>query len=281
MYSPPKVRLEDLKSLERTRQTIRKYSLHTVCEESLCPNIWECFSSGHATFMILGKVCTKACKYCHVSTGRPLPPDPSEPLRLMQAVRELRLAYVVLTSVDRDDLPDLGSGHFRRCVDLLKDRLQIKVEALTPDFAGDERALSLMAQSRADVLAHNIEAVERVFRSVRPQGDYKRSLKVLRFYKESSGKPIKSGFMLGFGETMEDILKTMEDLREAGVDILVVGQYLRPSERHFPVLKLYTEEEFERIREHALSLGFKSVLSRPLARSSYRAEWLNSSFTKP
>jgi len=261
--------------LFETQQVLRKYSLNTVFEESLCPNIGECFSKGTATFLILGKVCTRACKYCHVATGKPTAPDPSEPIRLYYAIKELRLRYVVITSVDRDDLPDYGSGHFRRCVEFLKSRDKgLKVEVLTPDFQGSERALENLVISYPDVLAHNIETVERLFPKVRPQGDYKRSLHVLEFYSKSQVAPVKSGLMLGLGERWEDVIKTMEDLKEVGVSILVIGQYLSPSPKHYPVAKIYSKEEFDRLKDVALSLGFERVLCEPLARSSYHAHEL-------
>ena len=262
--------------VEETKAVLRRYSLNTVCEESLCPNMGECFSSRRATFMILGKVCTRACKYCNTSTGRPLPPDPSEPVRLLHAIKALKIEYAVLTSVDRDDLPDYGSGHFRKCIDFIKDRTEVKVEALTPDFMGSERALERIIKSRVDLLAHNIETVERLFPVVRPKGDYRRSLKVLRYYNENSQVPVKSGLMVGLGESMDEIKKTVEDLRSVGVSILVVGQYLAPTVKHHPVVKVYAQEEFLMIEEFALSLGFKKVLSKPLARSSYHAEELSS-----
>jgi lipoic acid synthetase len=261
--------------VERTKGILRKYSLNTVCEESICPNLGECFSSGTATFLILGKVCTKACKYCHVATGKPQPLDPSEPIRLCYAVRELGLKYVVITSVDRDDLPDYGSGHFKRCVEFLKSKIEgVKVEVLTPDFKGSPYALGLVVSSGPDVLSHNIETVERLFRVVRPQGDYRRSLEVLSFYASSGIATVKSGLMLGLGESWDEIMKTLDDLLKAGVSTLIVGQYLSPSERHYPVVRLYSYEEFERIREKALEMGFKMVLSKPLARSSYHAHEL-------
>ncbi len=259
----------------KTLRIVKKYSLNTVCEESLCPNMGECFSKGTATFLILGSFCTRACKYCHVSTGKPKPPDSSEPVRLYYAVKELGLKHVVITSVDRDDLPDYGAGHFKRCIEFLKSRSKsLRVEVLTPDFHGSEKALEQIVEAKPDVLSHNIETVEGVFREVRPQGDYRRSLKVLKFYSESGVSPVKSGIMLGFGESWEDILRTIEDLRKVGVSILVIGQYLRPSSRHYPVKKLYSEEEFRKLEEIALHMGFERVLSKPLARSSYHAEEL-------
>ncbi len=267
------VRAPQLDLVGETLKVIKRYSLNTVCEESLCPNMGECFSKKTATFLILGKVCTRACKYCHVSSGKPQPPDPSEPLRLYHAVRELKLKHVVITSVDRDDLPDFGSGHFKRCVEFLKSRdKSLKVEVLTPDFQGSEKALEQIVKAEPHVLSHNIETVERVFKEVRPQGDYRRSLKVLKFYSEAKVSPVKSAIMLGLGESWEEIIKTMEDLRSVGVSLLVIGQYLRPSSRHYPVKRLYHEEDFKRLEEMAFEMGFKNVLSKPLARSSYHAE---------
>ncbi|RMH00322.1 MAG: lipoyl synthase [Aquificota bacterium] len=258
-----------------TKAVLRKYSLNTVCEESLCPNIGECFSQGHATFLILGKVCTRACKYCHVATGKPKPPDPSEPFRLYLAVKELALSYVVITSVDRDDLEDYGAGHYARCVEFLKSRIEnIKVEVLTPDFNAHPLALERVIKAKPDVLAHNIETVEGLFKRVRPQGDYKRSLEVLRFYSKEGSVPVKSGIMVGLGETKEELKKTFEDLLKAGVSYLVIGQYLSPGKGYYPVQKYYTKEEFDELKEIALSMGFKRVLSEPLARSSYHAQKL-------
>ncbi len=174
----------------KTLRIVKKYSLNTVCEESLCPNMGECFSKGTATFLILGNVCTRACKYCHVSTGKPKQPDPSEAVRLYYAVKELGLKHVVITSVDRDDLPDYGAEHFKRCVEFLKSRdSNLRIEVLTPDFQGSERFLEKVVNSKPNILSHNIETVERVFKEVRPQGDYRRSLKVLRFYSESKVAP--------------------------------------------------------------------------------------------
>ncbi len=267
------VKAPQVELIGKTLRVVKKYSLNTVCEESLCPNVGECFSKGTATFLILGSLCTRACKYCHVFTGKPQPPDPSEHVRLYYAVKELGLKHVVITSVDRDDLPDYGAEHYKRCVEFLKSRdSTLKVEVLTPDFQGLETSLEKVVDSRPHILSHNIETVESVFKEVRPQGDYRRSLRVLKFYSESKVAPVKSGIMLGFGEGWEEILKTMEDLKKAGVSILVIGQYLRPSLKHYPVKRLYSEEEFKRLEEVALQMGFERVLSKPLARSSYHAE---------
>ncbi|MCS7171316.1 MAG: lipoyl synthase [Aquificaceae bacterium] len=259
--------------LDKTIKVLRKYSLNTVCEESLCPNMGECFYKGTATFLILGKICTRFCKYCHISKGKPLPPDPSEPIRLYHAVKELRLKHVVITSVDRDDLPDYGALHFRRCVEVLKQRDEtLRVEVLTPDFCGSERSMEEVVASGPHVLSHNIETVESRFPFIRPKGSYRRSLKVLAYYAQSGVAPVKSGIMLGFGESWEEVLKTLEDLRKAGVSLLVIGQYLRPTKGQTPVKNFYSEEDFEKLRWTALRMGFDRVLSKPLARSSYHAE---------
>ncbi|ADO44977.1 lipoic acid synthetase [Hydrogenobacter thermophilus TK-6] len=268
-----KVKAPQNQVIERTLRVIKKYSLNTVCEESLCPNISECFSEGTATFMLMGKVCTRACKYCHVATGRPQKPDASEPHRLYLAVKELALKHTVLTSVDRDDLKDYGSGHFKRCVEYIKFRMpEVTIEVLVPDFRGDVSAMKKLISSSPDIIAHNIETVERLFKQVRPQGDYRRSLNALKYYADNSNRPVKSGIMVGLGESLDEILKTFEDLRRAGVSRLVIGQYLSPSPRHYQVRKYYRPEEFERLRELALSFGFERVLSLPLARSSYHAQ---------
>ncbi len=267
-----KVKAPQGEVINRTLRVIKKYSLNTVCEESLCPNISECFSKGTATFMILGKVCTRACKYCYVSTGKPSKPDPSEAYRLYLAVKELGLDYVVITSVDRDDLLDFGSLHFKRCVETIKTKLpKVKVEVLLPDFQGKREAMERVLSASPDVIAHNIETVERLFKRVRPKGDYRRSMNVLKYYAENSSMPIKSGLMLGLGESKEEVLRTFEDLRKVGVSSLVIGQYLSPSSAHYMTQKHYRPEEFEELRDIALSYGFEKVLSLPLARSSYHA----------
>ena len=247
-------------------------SLHTVCIEAKCPNIGECACAGHAAFLILGDVCTRNCRYCAVRHGAPSDPDPGEPGRIAEAAAALGLSYAVLTSVTRDDLPDGGAGHFAACVLSLKERvLSCRIELLIPDFREKENALEKIFGAEPDVINHNIETAESVFRKLRPQGDYRFSLSVLRRIADA-GFPAKSGLMVGFGETMDDIERTMNDVRETGCSILTVGQYLRSRKDGFPVAKYYTPDEFDSIRETARRIGFDRVTAGPMVRSSYRAD---------
>ncbi len=246
----------------------------TVCEEALCPNIMECWGSGTATFMIMGKVCTRGCRFCYVAKGRPEPLDPGEPARIALAVRKLGLSYVTITSVDRDDLPDGGARHFAETIRMVK-RLNpgVLVEALIPDFQGSRDSLRVVVEAGPDVLGHNIETVERLTPRVRDRrAGYRQSLEVLRMAKElNPGLVTKSSILLGLGETLEEVLGAMRDLRRVGVDILVLSQYLRPSPRQLPVEKYYTVEEFKLLEREALRMGFSYVVAHPLARTSYRA----------
>ncbi|SHK53155.1 lipoyl synthase [Thermocrinis minervae] len=262
-----------LSQTHRLKGLLRQLSLNTVCEESRCPNISECFGSGTATFMILGDTCTRGCSFCNVKRGNPKGPDPEEPYKLLEAVKRLNLRYVVITSVTRDDLEDGGASHFAKCVRVLKENLQdIKVEVLVPDFGGSIRALSVVLDSSPDVLNHNVETVERLYPRVRKGANYGRSLELLRNSKKLAPHiPTKSALILGFGETWDEILKVLEDLRSVDCDFLTIGQYYQPSLRHHPVVKYYTQEEFDRLKEIAYSLGFKYVASGPNVRSSYRA----------
>ena len=249
---------------------LRENNLHTVCQEANCPNIAECFGKRTATFMILGDTCTRNCAYCGVKHGRPSDVDSGEPSRIARAVWELGLRYVVITSVTRDDLEDGGASMFARTIGEIR-RLNpgCKVEVLIPDFQGNEKALEKVLQARPDVLNHNIEVVKRLFPLMRAQGDYKRSLEVL---KKARGCSItKSGFMVGLGETKEEIISTMEDLCGLA-DILTIGQYLRPSEGHARVFRYYTPDEFEELKQAGLEMGFRHVEAGPLVRSSYHAE---------
>ncbi len=270
MAGKPVLRLSEL---SRVQRVLRRAKLNTVCEESRCPNISECFGSGTATFMILGDRCTRGCTFCNVARGRPKALDEEEPSRLLEAVRELGLSYVVITSVTRDDLPDGGASHFARCVRVLKENLRgIKVEVLVPDFRGMEESLKKVLEAGPDVLNHNVETVPRLYPKVRVGSSYERSLRVLEMSKEMAPHvPTKSALILGFGETMEEIIQVLRDLRGVGCDFLTVGQYYQPSLRHHPVVKYYSTEEFRRIEEIAYSLGFKFVASGPNVRSSYRA----------
>jgi lipoic acid synthetase len=248
--------------------------LHTVCQEARCPNQWECFSRGTATFLLMGDVCTRNCRFCGVRSEVPAPLDRSEPERVAEAVARMELEYVVLTSVTRDDLEDGGAGHFVRTVQKIREhRPTIRVEVLIPDFEGDESALAALLECAPEVVGHNIETVPRLYRSVRPGADYERSLEVLRTLKRLDGNTItKSGLMVGLGEREEEVRSAMRDLRDAGCDLLVIGQYLQPTPEHLPVAEYIFPEQFRRFEEHALQMGFKGALCRPLVRSSYQAE---------
>jgi lipoic acid synthetase len=251
---------------------VRDMGLNTVCEEAHCPNRGECWAHGTATFLILGDVCTRACAFCAVKSGRPAgPPDPDEPRRVAEAIAGMRLAHAVLTSVSRDDLPDGGAASFAACVREIRLRAPgCRVEVLIPDFRGDERALAGVIEARPDVLNHNVETVPRLYGSVRPQAHFERSLEVLR-RSHAAGLLAKSGLMLGLGEESQEIHATLVRLRAAGVDMLTIGQYLRPSQAHLPVRRYYTPEEFDGLGEQARRLGFRQVASGPLVRSSYHA----------
>jgi lipoyl synthase len=258
---------------ERLRVLMRDLDLHTVCEEARCPNLGECWNRGTATFMILGDVCTRACGFCAVKTGLPrLPPDPGEPARVADAVARMGLRHAVITSVNRDDQEDGGASVFAACIRELRGRVPgCAVEVLIPDFKGNWSALDRVVQARPDILNHNTETVPRLYRQARPGARFERSLELLRRAKQA-GLLTKSGIMLGLGEEWEEVLDTVRRIREAGTDILTVGQYLRPSLQHLPIRRFYPPEEFERIKEFALSLGYPHVESGPLVRSSYHAE---------
>lgn len=256
------------------RQLLRGSQLHTVCEEARCPNIGDCWERRTATFMILGDICTRACAYCAVTTGLPTGLDLQEPMRLAETVERIGLKYAVITSVNRDDLPDGGSFIFAQCIHQIRSRLPYcSVEVLIPDFCGNWDALATVMAAKPDVLNHNIETVRRVFTRVRPKGDYDQSLELLRRAKRLAEDGVtKSGMMVGLGETWDEIGETMRDLRSVECDLLTIGQYLRPSERHVPLAKWYTPEEFEELRSTAEALGFRHVASGPLVRSSYHAD---------
>ena len=258
----------------KIKSLLRKAKLHTICEEAKCPNMAECFGKGTATFLILGNVCTRSCRYCNVKHGKPLPLNPDEPREVAESVKALGLRYAVITSVTRDDLPDGGATVFYETVkEIKKINKNCRVEVLIPDFRGDREALKRVIDAKPDVINHNIEVVKELFPKMRPQGDYNRSLYVLRIIKEMNNRIItKSGFMVGLGETNEQILKTMQDLKENGVDILTIGQYLQPTKNHAEVRKYYTPEEFTEFRDIAMDMGFKHIESAPLVRSSYHAE---------
>src|SRR5688572_19625208 len=265
----PNSRFYDIKEI------LREQKLHTVCEEASCPNIAECFGKGTATFMILGDICTRRCPFCDVAHGRPLAPDAEEPLHLAETIALLKLSYVVITSVDRDDLRDGGAQHFVDCISAVR-KLSPKtgIEVLVPDFRGRlERALETLAAAPPDVMNHNLETVPRLYRQARPGGDYAHSLRLLRKFKElHAGVPTKSGLMVGLGESDEEIVGVMRDLRTHDVDMLTVGQYLQPSAHHLPVTRYVEPRVFEDYAREAQALGFTHAACGPLVRSSYHAD---------
>jgi len=272
-----RVRLPQGNAVQQLKARLRENSLVTVCEEASCPNIHECFSKGTATFMILGEVCTRRCSFCDVAHGRPLPPDPLEPARLAETIRDMRLRYVVITSVDRDDLRDGGAEHFASCIRAVRHASpDIRIEILTPDFRGKgrmERALDVLKDFPPDVFNHNLETVPHLYREVRPGADYQWSLDLLKNFKaQHPTVPTKSGIMLGLGETMEQVLETMCDLRAHDVDMITIGQYLQPTAHHHPVVRYWTPDEFEALRVAGEAMGFSHVASGPLVRSSYHAD---------
>ena len=257
------------------KRILRENNLHTVCEEASCPNIGECFGKGTATFMVLGDVCTRRCPFCDVAHGRPRPPDAEEPEHLAQTIAALELRYVVVTSVDRDDLRDGGADHFVRCIRAIRERSpQTQIEILVPDFRGRmERALSILEAAPPDVMNHNLETVPRLYREARPGSDYEHSLDLLEQFKlRRPGVPTKSGLMLGLGETDEEILAVMRDLRAHQVDMLTLGQYLQPSADHLPVRRYVPLDTFAMFEREARAMGFVHAAIGPMVRSSYHAD---------
>jgi len=273
---PPwiRVRLAADAKIEETRVLMRAQGLHTVCEEAACPNLSECWSERHATVMILGSVCTRACAFCNVATGLPDPVDPQEPAHLAVAIAELGLQHVVITSVDRDDLADGGAGQFSRSIEAIRDRSPgTTIEVLTPDFRRKGGALAKVMAAGPDVFNHNLETVPRLYRRIRPGADYRHSLSLLREAREVRPASFtKSGIMVGLGEERDEIRAVMDDLRDAEVDFLTVGQYLRPTPKHAPVDRYLSPEEFEEIGQEARERDFLLVSASPLTRSSYHAE---------
>ena len=268
-----KVRAPGSPSYTRLKGLMRELNLHTVCEEAQCPNIGECWNHGTATFMILGDVCTRACSYCAVAHGRPGPVDTAEAARVADAIRTLDLNYVVITSVDRDDLPDGGASVFADTIRETRARLSgCRIEVLIPDFQGNEAALHAVLDAGPDVLNHNTETVPRLYRMARSGGRYARTLELLdRSRRYAPGIPTKTGLMVGLGEERDELIATLEDLRGVGVGILTIGQYLRPSAGHSPMVRYYHPDEFRDLKEAALGMGFVHVESGPLVRSSYHA----------
>ena len=262
----------DTETTRNVRRVLRNNCLNTVCENARCPNKNECYTKNTATFLIMGNVCTRNCRYCNISCERPEALDPLEPEHVAKAVADLGLKYSVITSVTRDDLPDGGAGHFARCIEeIRKISPATKIEILTPDFKGEKEALDIIIKAHPDVFNHNIETVEAVFKTARPQGNYRTSLEVLKYIKENSDIKTKSGLMIGLGETFEDIEKTFNDLRSVGCDILTVGQYIQPSKQHLEVAKYYSLEEYEELKALARKCGFRNFQIGPLVRSSYNA----------
>ena len=268
-----KVPLPNTRGFIEVRELLGNLKLHSVCQEARCPNMGECFQSRTATFLILGNICTRNCRYCNVRHGQPNAPDEEEPLRLAEAVKALNLRYIVVTSVTRDDLDDGGASFFSRCIEALKKEMpDCRVEVLIPDLAGNWKALENIIASGPHVLNHNVEVVPGFFGRLRSQGNYNLSLELLRRAGTSGNKPLtKSGFMIGFGESRDEVLSLLDDLAAVSCASLTIGQYLQPSTDHWPVAKFYMPEEFDRFREEALQRGFRHVVSGPLVRSSYHA----------
>jgi lipoic acid synthetase len=272
---PPWIRVKAPGSpvYHETRQVVREHNLHTVCEEAACPNIGECWSQRHATMMIMGEICTRACSFCNVATGRPQALDPFEPVNVAQAVKKLGLRHVVITSVDRDDLADGGGRHFAETIEAIREASpETTIEVLTPDFLRKEGALERMVEARPDVFNHNLETVPRLYADVRPGARYFHSLRLLDRAKQlAPGLFTKSGIMVGLGEEEAEVLQVMDDLRSAGVDFLTVGQYLQPTPKHHAIDRFVTPEEFRRYEALAYGKGFLMVSASPLTRSSYHA----------
>ena len=261
--------------IEHIKSTLRKNKLHSVCEEASCPNLAECFNHGTATFMIMGAICTRRCPFCDVAHGRPLALDPEEPKKLALTIKEMNLKYVVITSVDRDDLRDGGAQHFADCIKEIREHSpQTRIEILTPDFRGRmEQALEVFRETPPDVFNHNLETAPRMYRVARPGADYKWSLELLRRIKEMHPHvPTKSGLMMGLGETNEEIVQVLKDLREHGVNMLTLGQYLQPSRHHLPVKRYVPPAEFDELKDVAMDLGFSHAACGPFVRSSYHAD---------
>lgn len=262
----------DTDKTRNVRRILKANCLSTVCENARCPNKNECYTKNTATFLIMGSICTRNCRYCNISCEKPLPLDGEEPKRVANAVKDLGLRYAVITSVTRDDLQDGGAGHFVGCISEIRNLSpDVKIEILTPDFKGVESSIDKVIEACPDVFNHNIETVKSLFKTARPQGDYQRSLEVLRYVKYNSKILTKSGLMVGLGESFEQIVETIKDLREADCDVLTIGQYIQPSKEHLEVAKFYTPEEFAELDDLAEQIGFKHRQIGPLVRSSYRA----------
>jgi len=270
-----KMQLPVAEEYKKLKQLIQKNNLNSVCEEASCPNIGECFSHGIATFMILGDICTRRCPFCDVAHGRPESVDENEPKHLAEAISKLGLKYVVMTSVDRDDLRDGGAQHFADCIKMIREQNpSIKIEILVPDFRGRmNKAIDILITQPPDVFNHNLETIPRLYKKVRPGSDYQHSLNLLKDFKDKFPEiPTKSGLMLGLGESYEEIIEVLEDLKKHQVDMVTMGQYLQPTIHHLPVERYLNPDEFESLRQDALKMGFQSVASAPMVRSSYHAD---------
>lgn len=270
-----RVKLSASDEVSRIKNLLRENKLHTVCEEAACPNLSECFQHGTATFMIMGDLCTRRCPFCDVAHGKPLPLDVNEPQHLADAIKDMALKYVVITSVDRDDLRDGGAGHFAECIRIIRQQTpQTKIEILVPDFRGRiDKAVAILIQQPCDVFNHNLETVPRLYKQVRPGADYIGSLELLGKYAKSHPQtPTKSGLMLGVGETTEEVHQVMRDLLAQGCSMLTLGQYLQPTKAHLPVIEYITPQQFDEYGAFALQLGFRQVASAPMVRSSYHAD---------
>ncbi|MCK5478069.1 MAG: lipoyl synthase [Methylococcales bacterium] len=270
-----RVKISANDEISRLKTTLRENNLYTVCEEAACPNLGECFSHGTATFMIMGDICTRRCPFCDVAHGKPRPLDQQEPLNLAKTIKAMVLKYVVITSVDRDDLRDGGAGHFADCIKAIREHSpETKIEVLVPDFRGRmDKAVKILKQQPCDVFNHNLETVPRLYKQARPGANYQESLALLRKYKEVYPQAItKSGIMLGLGEQEDEVNQVMKDLLAHDCSMLTLGQYLQPSKDHLPVKEYITPEQFDKYAETAKALGFKNVASAPLVRSSYHAD---------
>lgn len=261
----------DTEKTKTVRRILKTKCLNTVCEGARCPNKSECYSHNTATFLIMGNVCTRNCRYCNISPAKPEPLNPEEPKHVAEAVKELGLKYAVITSVTRDDLQDGGAEHFKNCIDEIRKISEAKIEILTPDFKGAFSSLNTIIQAEPEVFNHNIETVKSLFKTARPQGNYETSIEVLRYIKENSKIITKSGLMVGLGENISEIEETLVDLKTAGVDIVTIGQYIQPSKNHLEVHKYYSLQEFEELKTLAGKVGIKKYQIGPLVRSSYNA----------
>ncbi|MBE0505620.1 MAG: lipoyl synthase [Marinospirillum sp.] len=270
-----RVRMHVSPEVNRIKETLRRHKLNTVCEEASCPNLGECFHGGTATFMIMGDICTRRCPFCDVAHGRPNPLNADEPREMAEAIAEMKLKYVVITSVDRDDLRDGGADHFAQCISELRQRMpKLEIEVLVPDFRGRmDVAVDILRQTPPDVFNHNLETVPSLYKKVRPGADYQWSLDLLKRYKAACPDvKTKSGLMLGVGETNEQVLDVMRDLRAHDVDMLTLGQYMQPSKNHLPIDRWVTPDDFAWLAEEGYKMGFKHIASGPLVRSSYHAD---------